>query len=331
MTKHISFLLFLAAVVSSCSEITPLNQFQDIAEVRWKTDGSGMLSFIERANGDNGGTLNGAYSLYELNGDGSLASQYETATTAIQGFSYAIFINDNGTKAITQMGAYDVYVIDIPAKKATKRIDDLYLIAASKDGRFVVGTFSPPRQPIKTVTLFDITMSTPRKIMQFDVSGINTNRGIWLDDSTFAIAVNDSIGNHINIYDTAGVLLQAIANANISNHNIHFDSDSKNLYFRNSDGNVIKQNIVSGARATLIQKNTVQNFDVTNDETVVVYSILETNKGVLYKHSVTSGADTQLADDVLAGAYLSPLEDKVAYTHLIEINQQGVKVIGFSK
>ncbi len=331
MTKHLYLLLLLAAVVSSCSEITPLNQFQDIAEVQWKPDGSGMLSLLERANGDNGGTLNGAYSLYELGGDGSLGSEYETGTTAIQGFSYAIFMNDNGTKAITQMGAYDVYEIDIPAKKATKRIDDLYLIAASRDGRFVVGTFSPPRQPIKTVTLFDISTSTPRKITQFDVSGVNTNRGIWLDDSTFAIAVADSIGNHINVYDTAGVLLQTIANANISNHNIHFDSDSKNLYFRNNDGNVIKQNIVSGARATIVTKNTVQNFDVTKDETVIVYSILETNTGVLYKHSVTSGADTKLADDVLAGAYLSPIEDKIAYTRLIEINQQGVKVIGFSK
>lgn len=331
MTKHLYLLLLLAAVVSSCSEVTPLNQFQDIAEVQWKTDGSGMLSFIERANGDNGGTLSGAYSLYEVNSDGSLGSQYETGTTAIQGFSFTIFMNDNGTKAITQMGAYDVYEIDIPSKKATKLIDDLYLIAASGDGRFVVGTYSPPRQPIKTITIYDITSSTPRMIKQFDVSGIKSNRGIWIDSSMFGVAIIDSVGYHINIYDTTGAKLNTLGNADISNHNIHYDSDSKNLYFRNNDGNVIKENYVSGARTTIIGKNTVQNFDVSKDETVVAYSILETDRGVLYKHSVTSGADTQLADDVLAGANLSPLEDKISYINLIEVNQYGVKVIPFSK
>lgn len=331
MTKHLYLLLLLAVVVSSCSEVTPLNQFQDIAEVQWKTDGSGMLSFIERANGDNGGTLSGAYSLYELNSDGSLGSQYETGTTAIQGFSFTIFMNENGTKAITQMGAYDIYEIDIPSKKATKRIAGLQLIAASGDGRYVVGTFSPPRQPIKTVTIFDMTPDSPRVVKQFDVAGIKNNRGVWLESGTFGAAVADSIGYHINIYDTTGTKLNTVANADISNHNIHYDNGSKSLYFRNNDGNIERQNIITNARTMLIEKSSVQNFDVTDDESVVVYSILETDKGVIYKYVVASDSQTQLTDDVLAGAYLSPLEDKLSYIYFVEVNQYGVKVIPFSK
>jgi hypothetical protein len=330
MTKHLYLLLLLSAVVSSCSEVTPLNQFQDIAEVQWKTDGSGMLSFIERANGDNGGTLRGAYSLYDLNSDGSLGSLYETGTTAIQGFSYTIFMNDNGTKAITQMGAYDVYEIDIPSKKATKRITGLHLIAASGDGQYVVGSFSPPRQPIKTVTIFDMTSDSPRIVKQFDVAGIKNNRGVWLD-GTFGAAVVDSVGYHINIYDTTGATIKTIGNADISNHNIHYDNDTKNLYFRNNDGNIERQNIATNARVKLIGKFFVQNFDVTGDESVVVYSILETDKGVMYKYVVSSGTETQLTDDVLAGANLSPLEDKLSYIHLVQVNQYGVKVIPYSK
>ncbi|HEY6171385.1 MAG TPA: hypothetical protein VIX80_03905 [Candidatus Kapabacteria bacterium] len=332
MTKHLYFLLLLAAVVSSCSEVTPLNQFQDIAEVQWKNDGSGMLSFIERANGDNGGTLSGAYSLYELNSDGSLGSQYETGTTAIQGFSFAIFMNDNGTKAITQMGAYDVYEIDIPSKKATKRITGLYLIAASNDGRFVVGTFSPPRQPIKTVSIFDMTSDSPRVVTQFDITGIKNNRGVWLDNGTFGVAVTDSIGYHISIYDTTGTMLNTIANADISNHNIHFDADSRYLYFRNNDGKVIRQNVATNERETVINKPTVQNFDVTADEYFVVYSILESDKGKMYKYYVDQRLEfSAITDDVLAGAYLSPLEDKLSYVHFVVVNQYDVKVIPFSK
>lgn len=331
MTKHLYLLLLLAALVSSCSEVTPLNQFQDIAEVQWKNDGSGMLSFVERANGDNGGTLSGAYSLYELNSDGSLGSQLETGTTAVQGFSFTIFMNDNGTKAITQMGAYDIYEIDIPSKKATKRITGLQLISASNDGRFVAGSFSPPRQPIKTVTIFDMTPDSPRIIKQFDVAGIKNNRGVWLDNGTFGVAVTDSIGYHINIYDTTGVLINTIGNADISNHNIHYDKDSKYLYFRNNDGNIERQNVVTNGRMMMVEKSTVQNFDVTDDESVVVYSILESDKGVIYKYVVASDTEMQLTDDVLAGVNLSPLEDKISYIKFVEVNQYGVKVIPFSK
>jgi hypothetical protein len=103
------------------------------------------------------------------------------------------------------------------------------------------------------------------------------------------------------------------------------------LYFRNNDGNVERQNVVTNNRAMLIEKFSVQNFDVTADESVVVYSILETDKGVMYKYVVSSDSETQLTDDVLAGANLSPVEDKLSYIHFVVVNQYDVKVIPFSK
>lgn len=330
MNKYLFVLLLFSVIVSSCSEVIPLNQFQDIAEVCWKRDGNGMLTHLERANGDNGGFLAGIYSLYDLTSDGSLSNNYHSDENTFAGFSFTIFLSDDGKKAVTQMGLYDVYEVDLESKIASKRIDDLQLIAVSSDCKYVVGTFSPPRQPVKTVTIYDISTTAPRKMHQFDVAGIKNNRGIWLD-SSFAIAVTDSVGYHIEVFDTSGMLKQKIANADISNHNIHFDRQSKNLYFRNNVGNVVRQNVISDARSTVIAKNTVQNFDVTNDETILVYSILETDKGVLYKHTLSSGDDIALASDVLAGAYLSPREDKVAYISLLHINNQVVKVVSFNK
>jgi hypothetical protein len=339
MTKHLYLLLLLTTVVSSCSEVNPLNQFQDIAEVQWKADGSGMLSLLERANGDIGETLSGAYSPYILNSDGGIQGDISTDMISTPDMSYyTLFMNDDGKSAIAQLNKivgttikYYVCRIDHSTGQIDTVLPDLHLIASSPDGKYLVGSYSPPRATIKTVTLFDISGVSPRKITQFDVDGIDYNRGIFLSDGSFGVAVADSIGKHINIYDTTGALLQTIANAGISGHNIHFNSNSKNIYFRNNDGNLIKQNIVSDARATIIAKNSVQNFDVAKDESVLVYSILEMGKGLLYKHSIGSGTDTQLADDVVAGAYLSPLEDKVAYKYHIEINHQGVKVIPFSK
>lgn len=331
MNKQYFFLLLLAAAVSSCSEVVPLNQLQDIANVEWKTDGSGMLTLIEQANGDIGQTLSAAYTLSDVEQDGTLGAEYSTGTTAIQGYSYSIFMNKDGNRAITQMGAYHVYEIDIPARSARKVIPDLYLIAASDDGRFVVGSYSPPRQPIKTITIAELYTDTFRIIKQFDVNGVKNTRGIWLGNGSFAIAVNDSVGSHITVYDTTSLVLTTIGNADITNHNIHYDEDSRNLYFRNNDGNVERQNVVTGERKMIVFKATVQNFDVTDDESVAIYSILETDKGVMYKYTIATEAEVKIADDVLAGAYLSPSEDKVAYLYLKQLNYYDIKVMNFSK
>ncbi len=325
MKKLLLFLILI--LVQSCSEIIGSDEYQDIAELQWKHDGSGMVGFVEHINANASVQASGLFDIYSIRTDGSLDKKSSSGYRAVQDVSFTIFMGDDGMSAVTQLGAYNTCRIDLTSLAVTPIIPDLHLYAVSPDLRFVVGSYSPPRQPIKTVSVYDVSVSPVRLVQSFDLPNIKNTRGIWLDSGRYALAVNDSAGSHIEIFDTLAGKILTFPNTDISNHNVAYFPGSGNLYVRDNAQWLVLCNLQTRERQTLINLD-VKNFSITNDESTCVFTVFEEQKIKLKKRRLPSGIDETLADDdIIRGPFLSPDNKKIAYIRSGGINIDVVKII----
>ncbi|MDP4235448.1 MAG: hypothetical protein Q8919_03260 [Bacteroidota bacterium] len=354
MKKLISsalYLLPLLLIYSGCDSGTQSTQVQHNVELRWKADGSSLFGLMQSYSVTSTSTIPAVgYSIVRFDGNGSLAETFKTdpksrpidpITGSIDSYSPSLYVSADGSTIVTQLEG-DLYRYRPQSGNLEKLATQLHLITVSGDLHYAVGTPSPDAQPIKTIQVFDLSYSPIRLVTHFDVNGVETNSGIWLNNGTFGINCADSIGAHISIYDTTstGIPRTVIAGAEAVFHNAVFDPATNNLFVRNRNGSktgtsfnytVDRVNLTTTARANVLNF-VVENFDVTHDNNVIVYSFYDSTSTIhMRSRNLVTSNDISIADDILLIIALSPSEDKLAYIRERDANFDEVHVIPFNK
>ncbi|HYM20236.1 MAG TPA: hypothetical protein VEW28_04435 [Candidatus Kapabacteria bacterium] len=335
--------LYTAIIValSGCDSVGTNTDIQDIVEVRWQPDGSAIYGFMDKLTLTQYQTIPPAsYMITKFNSDGSFNKSIPTDQPAQSDISFSIYISPNASELITQVGS-DLYQIT-PATNAYSKIYEIFhLLVASPDLHYAVGSISQSNHPIKTVVIADISVQPARIVRQFDVAGIALEPGIWLNNGRFAITLQDSVKTHITIFDTTGATITAIAGAETAYHNTVYAPSSNTMYFRNqaqlkTDGSVDKINLTSMQRANVLPQG-VESFDVSQDEGMIVFnqyiynSDSTTQTLTMFAKNLTTGNQSQVTNDVLSLAVLSPAADRVAYIHQRDVNYNELFVKGITR
>ena len=354
MTKQsltIVFICLFGLFINGCDSGTQTTQNQDVVEIKWQSDGSAIFGFIQAyASTINSTQPSIAYNIARFNADGSLAQNYNTNgfasrptdpnTGQVESFAPAIYLSSDGSTLVAQL-ENDLYRYNTKTNFLTKLQTLFHLIYASSDLKYVIGTPSPANQPIKTIQVYDISVSPIRLVTHFDVSGATTSPGIWLNNGTFGISCTDSIGDHISIFDTAsiGIPISVIDGAETQFHNTVFNPQTNDLYVRNHAGKttdyyVAKINLSSMTRTNLVNFS-VDNFDISSDEQILIYSASDsvnstTNGTSIRARNLQTLKEQTLATDNLRFIQLSPAQNKLAYiSGTFSFNQ--IRVIPFSR
>lgn len=332
----IGFSLFIIPLLlAGCNPSTQNTQIQDIVELKWQADGSALFGFMQNyiATGTSVIPATG-YNIVKFNSDGSLAQTFTTTPKARPDFSNSLYISADGSAAVTQL-ENDLYRYTIKTGVLEKLDSLIHLIVVSPDLHYAVSTTSPNIQPIKTIRLYDISVSPIQLIKYFDISA-DAKPGIWLNNGMFGITVVDSVGRHIAIYDITGTLRDSIGGAETAFHNVVFNSASNDLFVRNwagktTDQQVDKINLDSKTRANVLNFK-VENFDVTRDESAIIYSAYDTLHTIhMRSRNLLTSNERAIADDIRLIIALSPLQDKLAYIRQRDANFTEVHVIPFIK
>jgi dipeptidyl aminopeptidase/acylaminoacyl peptidase len=315
------FLLFLSLAMASCDSGTETFQVQDIAEIKWQSDGSAMYGFIQSYSS----TINSnqpaiGYNIAKFNTDGSVAQIYKTDPKSRVDFSNSLFISDDGSTAVTQL-ENDLYRYSIKTGTLEKLQTFFHLNVVSPDLHYAVGTPSPANQPIKTIDIYDLSVNPIRLVgHNAYVPGVASNSGVWLNNSTFGVTCIDSSGRRIFIFDTTATIKDTISGAETPFHNVAFNRASNTLFVIDHAGKatdffVDSINLSTKARGNVLNV-TVENFDVTNDKQTIVYSAYDTTHTISLKiRNLATLKEQTLTNDILRIISISPLGDKIAYIH----------------
>jgi hypothetical protein len=336
--KSIVFLwLGTLLIFPGCDSGTQSTQIQDVAELEWQSDGSAIYGFQQNYIETQTSTIPAlGYTLSRFNTDGSLAHAYPVFPQSRPDFSYSLYVSNDGSTAVTQL-ENDLYRYGLKSGVLEKLQTLFHLIVVSPDLHYAVGSPSPFIQPRKTIIIYDITASPIRIVKQFDVDNPAASSGVWLNNGNFAITIADSVGTHIDIFDTTstGTPLAIIGGAETQFHNVVFHPQTNQLYVRNhagktNDYNVDRINLLTLARANILNFK-VENFDVSQDEKVIVYSAYDSTNTISMKsRNLLSQQEMLVATDILRIISLSPANDKLAYIRG-NVNHNEIHVIPFIK
>lgn len=341
--KFILFTILIFPILNNgCDSGTQTTQVQDIVELKWQNDGSALFGFIQSYSLTATSAIPGiGYSIAKFNTDGSLAQTYSTDPKSRPDFSNSLFISSDGSTAVTQL-ENDLYRYNMKTGALEKLQTLFHLIVVSPDMHYAVGSPSPANQPQKTVNVYDLTVSPIRLATHFDVPGLANATGVWLTNNRFGLSVNDSVGEHISIFDINSVgspiaiPINVISGVQLRFHNFVFDSVTNDLFVRDIAGKstdyfIDKFNLTTNSRVNILNFK-VNNFDVTKDEKVIIYSADDTNHTVLFKsRNLITLNENSIASDIRLIISLSPTEDKLAYIRERDLNFTEVKVIPFSR
>jgi hypothetical protein len=331
MTRLFNFhrFLFLALLLASCDSIVSSDaEVQYVADVEWRPSGSSLLGFVQffvaTVTNPDPGEL---FKVTRIDATGKIGASFETEEVASNNYYYGIvkklFPSSDDATVIAQLGR-NIYRINLATGTDERIIIDFHLATVSGDGRFVVGTHSQQAVLQKSIYVYDVSVEPIRLVSRFDVDSLSSLPGVWLNDGKFAVTVNDSAGRHIDVYDTMGTLQHRVGGAATPPHNTDFIAQSNHLYFRADDGSIGMLDLSTGSESQPIHFQ-VQNFDITQDEKFLYYT--STINGPLNRHDLVTEEETQIADKVFWGVFLSPDEKKVAYVYEKKVNFQEVKVL----
>lgn len=344
----IGFSLYVtASLFSGCNSGTQNTQVQDVVELKWQADGNSIYGFLQSYTATNTSVNPSAgYTIVRFNSDGSLAETYnldpksrprDLVTGSLDSYTPSLFVSSDASTIVTQLDA-DLYRYHPKSGILEKLVTQFHLIVASPDLHYAIGTPSLDPQVIKTIIIYDLSASPVRIVHQFDIKGVAASSGIWLNNGLFGITCNDSVGAHISIFDTtsSGTPLSVIGGAEIAFHNAVFDSLTNELFFRNHGGKatdyfVDKVNLTTFSRGNILNFK-VENFDVTRDESAIIYSAYDASSTIHMKtRNLQSSNELAIADDIRLIIALSPKEDKLAYIRQRDQNFNEVRVLAFTK
>lgn len=328
---NIPAVLFVALLWFGCdSGLDTSSEVQRAREVQWLPSGNSLVGFVQyfvtNAYSTDPGLI---FKVTPIDANGKTGGSYNTKEPAYDNFYYGIFLTlfptiDNA-HVFAQLGR-NVYKVTLSNGNVQEIVKDFRLSIVSPDGRFVVGTHSQNLLIRKTLTVYDVSSSPIRKVLGKEIDSLSILAGVWLGNGQFALTVNDSVGWHIDIYDTTGALKHRVGGAATPTHNVDFIASTNHLYFRANDGSVGMIDLNNFVESQPIHFE-VQNFDVSNDERLIYYTIRSGDKVYLKRYDTQTGDNSQLADDVFWGAFLSPDENKIAYVYERKVNFEEVKVL----
>ena len=328
------FMLFLVAAVASslmiagCSTTTNTSVSQQVYEIAWLPDESGMLAYIDKVSISSldGSSIEGQ-NLYHVGADGTVGNSINPADAAPNPYGYppVIAVSSDGQTAITSFST-DIYRVDLAGGNVNDIIrvqgESTNLLGVSPGMKFAATTVSAANNTSKLLALYDLTTSPIRlHLPEQTVAGAVGNRVLWIDGSHFAITIFDSLGadqtpyNHVTIFDTSGAVAQVIPNASVPLHASAYASKSGDLFVLNHALGIDRIHLATDSLTHIIANDTVESMDVSSDGTLLVYSSGESTQqyqGI--EVNVANGHTVNLASSMVA-PIISPNADRVAFIH----------------
>jgi hypothetical protein len=160
-------LLFLGTFLASCDAADPVISTKDIGNAIWRTNTS-MLVFAEQRNYVSTGAF--SYKLYEAGSDGGLGRKISDEETG-ESVPF-ITVSEDGKTAITIL-ASNLYRLDVATGEKTQLTTNVTKVyAVSPDLKYVLLTHAGLFNPVKTVSLLDISGSPVRSVNEWQIKGL---------------------------------------------------------------------------------------------------------------------------------------------------------------
>ena len=326
-----SAMLLLLSAMSGCSNTTDTSVSQQVFEIAWLPNESGMLAYIDKVtiSSLDGSQIDGQ-NLYHVGSDGSIGNSMNPADAAQNPSGYApiVSVSADGNAAVASfingVGLPDIYRYDLSGGNVTDIIQSTYLLGVSPDLHYAATTTLSAGYPYRLVELYDLNSLQPLLPKQ-TIPGAASNRVLWIDGTHYAITIQDTLGAdnaprfHVAIYNTAGEITEVIPNANVPFHASAYAPKSGDLFVQTYREGIDKINLTTSIRTSVITNDSVSSMDVSSDGTLLVYSSDAPSNNATYPAyavNVANGHRSNIGSGVIA-PILSPNADKVAFIHQI--------------
>jgi hypothetical protein len=324
--------------LTGCDTTTTSTLSQQVYEIAWLPDESGMLAFINKStyNSIDGSTTNAA-NLYHAGSDGSLGNSINGSDVTITWTSYApiVFIASNGQTAITQFGN-DIFSIALSSGNVTDVIRNTALLGVSPDMKYAETSTLAGGLAANILTNYNLTTGTPAPIFpRKTIPGLISNRVLWLNNGRFAATIFDSLGpdqepySHVTVYDATTANCDSVMgfpNGDVSFHASAFSSGSGDLFVRTHNLGIDRINLNTLVRTSIITNDSVESMDASSNGSLLVYTSADSaTRNNLYAINVANGHSALVASSIVA-PILSPMADRVGTIHLIDGSNSDIHV-----
>jgi len=324
------YLFFVLVALNGCDTVTPSQSVLDVGGVAWLPDASGMIGFTQQYVRDPNNTEPLAYNLSRLSSEGGISGTIVSDKKSRYSIAPEIFISDDGTKAIVQLDSA-LYRVNLATGDLTPLASKLVLYAVSPDLRTAVITNTSIAQPVKTISVLDISTNTARKISEFQGKNLAISRGLWLTGGRFALTTETDTGRNLAIYDTNGQQVAEYPNGEVAYHSSGIDRLNNRLYVLSSRGgtnhgiDVIDLVLEKKEMLTPLTEN-VESFDIGKSGSLIVYVTADSTGRKMKALNVQTGATALLSEDYVLWDAISPMENRVAYVVLGDNLNSQIKV-----
>jgi hypothetical protein len=163
-------------------------------------------------------------------------------------------------------------------------------------------------QPVKTVSLLDISGTSVRSVSEWQIKGLLLSQGFWLKNNTIALNLDTASAPFISICDTTGVVERIFTNAQTPARSSAYVPES-NLLFVKNYSSLEQIDLGSGARTNIA--DTYVNLDARGNTLAYIENTADKNR--IFVRNISTGETADVASDAFRFAILSPDASKLAY------------------
>lgn len=317
ITKQIFASLACALLLSSCDDPVPASPPQDIGNAVWRSNNA-MLTFVEKRDFVSGGDF--IYKLYEADGEGKLGKQlWDEDNSDPVPF---LAVSPDGNTALTVLSS-KLYRLDLVNGTRTQLTTNVTRVfAASPDLRFVLLTHAGLYNPIKTVSLLDVSGDVVRSVKEWRIKGLQLGLGYWLKNDEIALNLDTASRPFVTIFDTTGAILRSFANAQTPARSSAYTPESNSLFVKNYES-LEQLNVETGQRVNIA--DTYVNLDARGN--TLAYIEKGDGKNKIFIRNISTGETIEVGNDAFRFVILSPDATKLAYLVEPRANYNELKVI----
>ncbi len=333
-----SLLLVAIAVVSilqaGCSSSSTTTLSQEVSNVEWLPDESGMVAFIDQITEDAYGNQTEGQNLYQVNSSGSIGNALNSSAISPD-LNYwsapVIYVSSDGKTAITGFGA-DIYSIPTGGGNVNDIIQSTALFGISSDGKYAI-TSPTPANVAAILWPFMFSSSNITAQTHRTIPGIFSNRALWLNNDEYALSIVDStdalgLHEHVTIYNAQGDSVMAIPNGDVSFSASAFSPGANEIFVRTNAFGIDGINLTTGVRTQIINTDSVESMDASSDGTLVVYTSKEASQtyGTMYAVNASNGHIKPMNVTGIILPRISPKGDRVACINQIDGQNSNINV-----
>ncbi len=332
----LSLSVLVALLVNGCSATSTNTLSQEVENVVWLPNESGMVAYVDQVTEDAYGNQSEGQNLYQVNGGGTIGNAMNAnSTTPSTGYRNGpiVYVSSDGKTAITQFGS-DIFSLPISGGNVNDLIQATALFGVSPDGKYAITTPTPAGYGYIIVYPYLLTSSSPILGTQVTRPSVISNRVLWLNNDDYAMTVLDSVGidslvySHVTIYDASGDLLDTIANGDVSFSAGAFASGTNDLFVRTPAMGIDRINLNTHVRTPVVTNDTVYSMDASADGTVLVYSSSAgSTNGTLPAYAVNlSDMNKKMFASNVIIPRISPQHDHVACVNYQDESDSDIQV-----